>query len=205
MEFNDKMDAMSYTLGMNVSEYLSSLPLSINLKLAAQAIIDAADGNSAISPEEYMANMQEFQQMLQAEAEKQNAAMAQKGQEAEQAFLTQNAQDPNVKTTDSGLQYIVITEGSGDKPTAESQVKVHYAGSLLDGTEFDSSIARGEPAVFGVNQVIPGWTEALQLMSVGSKYKLFIPAAIAYGARGAGNVIPPHSTLIFEVELLEIV
>lgn len=119
-------------------------------------------------------------------------------------FLAKNKANSDVITTESGLQYTIITEGTGEKPGPMSQVKVHYTGSLIDGTVFDSSVERGEPAVFGVFQVIPGWTEALQLMSVGSKWKLFIPQELGYGERGAG-IIKPYSALIFEVELLEIV
>ncbi len=119
------------------------------------------------------------------------------------AFLAENGKRPEVITTESGLQYEVLKAGKGKKPTAESTVKVHYAGTLIDGTEFDSSYKRGEPTTFGVTQVIPGWTEGLQLMNVGSKYKFYIPAELAYGERQAGN-IPPYSTLIFEVELLGI-
>jgi FKBP-type peptidyl-prolyl cis-trans isomerase len=121
------------------------------------------------------------------------------------AFLAANKKEKGVVTLPSGLQYLILTKGTGAKPAAENQVKVNYEGFLLDGTKFDSSIDRGEPATFGVNQVIPGWTEALQLMPVGSKWKLFIPSDLAYGAQGAGQFIPPYSTLIFEVELLEIV
>ena len=109
-----------------------------------------------------------------------------------------------IVTLPSGLQYEVINEGTGKKPKATDQVRCHYEGTLVDGTLFDSSIQRGEPAVFGVNQVIPGWVEALQLMSEGAKWKLYIPSDLGYGARGAGEMIPPHSTLVFEVELLEV-
>ncbi len=122
-----------------------------------------------------------------------------------EAFLATNKTKAGVTTTASGLQYEVIKMGTGPKPTAQSTVKVHYAGTLIDGTEFDSSIKRNEPAQFPVSGVIPGWTEALQLMPVGSKFKLYLPQSIAYGANGAGEVIKPYSTLIFEVELLEIV
>jgi FKBP-type peptidyl-prolyl cis-trans isomerase FklB len=122
-----------------------------------------------------------------------------------EAFLTKNKEKPGVTVTPSGLQYEVIKMGTGIKPTAANTVKVHYVGTLIDGTEFDSSIKRNEPAQFPVSGVIPGWTEALQLMPVGSKFKLYIPQSIAYGATGAGEVIKPYSTLIFEVELLEIV
>ena len=125
--------------------------------------------------------------------------------EQNEAYLAKNKSKAGVTTTASGLQYEVIKMGTGPKPTAQNTVKVHYAGTLIDGTEFDSSIKRNEPATFPVTGVIPGWTEALQLMPVGSKFKLYLPASIAYGASGAGEVIKPYSTLIFEVELLEIV
>ena len=119
-------------------------------------------------------------------------------------FLRENAKRPEVKTLPSGLQYEVLTEGQGPKPSADDRVKVHYHGTLIDGTVFDSSVLRGEPAVFGVRQVIAGWVEALQLMPVGSKWKLYIPSELAYGAHGAGEAIKPHSALVFEVELLGI-
>jgi FKBP-type peptidyl-prolyl cis-trans isomerase FklB len=125
--------------------------------------------------------------------------------EQNEAFLTKNKDKAGVTITASGLQYEVIKMGTGPKPTAQSTVKVHYVGTLIDGTEFDSSIKRNQPAQFPVSGVIPGWTEALQLMPVGSKFKLYIPQSIAYGAKGAGEKIKPYSTLIFEVELLEIV
>ena len=120
------------------------------------------------------------------------------------AFLDANRNNPNVVTLPSGLQYEVIREGNGKKPKATDRVRCHYEGTLLDGTLFDSSIKRGEPAVFGVNQVIKGWVEALQLMSEGAKWKLYIPSELAYGVQGAGDMIPPYSTLIFEVELIEV-
>lgn len=131
---------------------------------------------------------------------KMNAANIEQGK----AFLEENKKRPNVVTLPSGLQYEVITEGTGKKAQATDQVKCRYEGTLIDGTLFDSSIKRGQPAVFGVNQVIPGWVEALQLMPEGSKWKLFIPSELAYGAQGAGEMIPPHSTLVFEVELIEV-
>lgn len=124
---------------------------------------------------------------------------------AGQDFLAENAKREGVVTLESGLQYEVVNEGSGAKPTAADNVKCHYHGTLLDGKVFDSSVQRGEPAVFPVNGVIAGWVEALQLMPLGSKWKLFVPSNLAYGEQGAGQDIPPHTTLIFEVELLEIV
>ena len=173
---------------------------------------DFADGVAAVyegatpkmSYDEAKAVIQSFFSQLQ---EKQNAAMAEMARvnaEAGKAFLAENAKRSEVKTTASGLQYEVIAEGDGNKPSANNTVKVHYTGSLIDGTVFDSSVQRGEPAVFGVTQVIPGWVEALQMMTVGSKWRLFIPSELAYGANGAGNIIGPNATLIFEVELLGI-
>ena len=130
-----------------------------------------------------------------------NAENMEKGKK----FLEENGKKPGVVTLPSGLQYEVLKEGNGKKPKATDRVKCHYEGTLIDGTLFDSSIKRGEPAVFGVNQVIAGWVEALQLMSEGAKWRLFIPSELAYGANGAGEMIPPHSTLIFEVELIAVV
>jgi FKBP-type peptidyl-prolyl cis-trans isomerase len=120
------------------------------------------------------------------------------------SYLAENARKEGVMVTDSGLQYSVMTQGDGAKPLATDQVTVHYRGTLIDGTEFDSSYSRGEPASFGLNQVIPGWTEGVQLMNVGSKYLFVIPSELGYGERGAGGAIGPHETLIFEVELIEI-
>jgi FKBP-type peptidyl-prolyl cis-trans isomerase FklB len=125
--------------------------------------------------------------------------------EENEAFLAKNKENSGITVTTSGLQYEVIKMGTGEKPTSESTVKVHYVGTLIDGTEFDSSVKRNEPAQFQVSGVIPGWTEALQLMPVGSKFKLFIPQNLAYGSSQAGDIIKPYSTLVFEVELLEIV
>ena len=141
---------------------------------------------------------------LQAAQQAKTAEQATKNKAEGDKFLAANKTKPGVKTTASGLQYSVVKEGTGKKPTAESTVKVHYTGTLLDGTKFDSSVDRGEPAQFPLNGVIAGWTEGLQLMSVGSKYKFFIPYDLAYGERGAGADIKPYSALVFEVELLEI-
>lgn len=205
MEFKNDVEKVSYALGLNVAEYFRSLPYDVDFAFAAQALSDAAAGKPAITQDEYHATMQKFQKLMQEAAEKHMAEMAKKNKLEGDKFLAENAKKEGVKSTPSGLQYIVITEGEGDTPTSTDIVKVHYTGTLIDGRVFDSSASRGVPAQFGVNQVIPGWTEALQMMKVGSKYKLFLPSDIAYGERGAGEMIQPNSTLIFEVELLDII
>lgn len=145
----------------------------------------------------YFTALEEKQKAAAAEAGKANAALG-------KAFLEDNAKRDGVKTTASGLQYEIITEGTGAKPTAADSVTVHYHGTLIDGTVFDSSVQRGEPATFGVTQVIPGWVEALQMMNTGAKWRLYIPSDLAYGPAGAGGIIGPNATLIFDVELLKI-
>lgn len=205
MEFKNEVEKVSYALGLNVAEYFRSLPYEVNFAMAARALSDAAAGKPEMTQDEYHATMQKFQKLMQEAAEQHMAEMAKKNKAAGDKFLAENAKKDGVKTTPSGLQYMVITEGSGDVPSSTDIVKVHYTGTLIDGRVFDSSVSRGVPAQFGVNQVIPGWTEALQMMKVGSKYKIFLPAEIAYGERGAGDMIQPNSTLIFEVELLDII
>ena len=165
----------------------------------AQAIKDVLEGNqTAISHTEAREIVNKYFEELE---EKMNAANIEAGKK----FLEENGQRPGVVTLPSGLQYEVINEGKvGTYAKATDQVQCHYEGTLIDGTLFDSSIQRGQPATFGVSQVIPGWVEALQLMPEGAKWKLYIPSDLAYGARGAGEMIPPHSTLIFEVELLKV-
>lgn len=194
------MDKFSYAIGLGIGQNLLSMGAKgIAVDDFAQAIKDVLEGNqTAISHTEardivnkYFAEMEE----------KINAANIEQGQQ----FLEENKKRPGVVTLPSGLQYEVINEGTlGRYAKATDKVECHYEGTLIDGTLFDSSIKRGQPAVFGVNQVIPGWVEALQLMPEGAKWKLYIPGDLAYGAQGAGEMIPPHSTLIFEVELLKI-
>jgi FKBP-type peptidyl-prolyl cis-trans isomerase len=183
--------------------------LVLNPTLVAKAMLDSKDAKPGMTDEEargvvmgFINNRETTRAAQQAE---QNKVTYQEYIAQNQDFLAKNKENAAVTVTPSGLQYEVITMGKGPKPTAESTVKVHYVGTLIDGTEFDSSVRRNEPATFPVAGVIPGWTEALQLMPVGSKFKLYIPESIAYGANGAGEVIKPYSTLIFEVELLEIV
>jgi len=144
-------------------------------------------------------------QVIQAKVQAEQDAQAKEASAEGEAFLAENAKRDEVHTTDSGLQYEVITDGEGEIPTAASTVRTHYRGTLIDGTEFDSSYSRNEPTEFPVNGVIPGWTEALQLMTVGSKWKLYIPYNLAYGERGAGGAIGPYQALVFEIELLAVV
>lgn len=204
MELKDEKSKLSYALGMDMANYLGSMPVTIDFPTLAQAILDTTGGKPALSPEEFQRVMSAFHKEMQEKSKQRLADIAAANKAEGEKFLAENGKKPGVKTTASGLQYTVITEGEGVSPKADSQVKVHYTGTLLSGQVFDSSVQRGEPAVFGVNQVIPGWTEALKLMKVGSKYKLFIPSDLAYGPNGAGQVIPPNATLVFEVELLEV-
>jgi FKBP-type peptidyl-prolyl cis-trans isomerase FklB len=194
-----EMEKVSYSLGVNMASSVKSQGLdSIDANAVAKAFEDVFQGNDLdISEEESMKILQEYFGKIQSEK-------SAKANEAGTAYLAENKAKEAVTTTESGLQYEILVSGNGAKPTASDQVTVHYHGMLTDGTVFDSSVDRGAPATFGVTQVIKGWTEALQLMSVGDKLKLTIPANLAYGDQGAGGMIGPGATLIFEVELLEI-
>ena len=193
------MDKFSYAIGLGIGQNLLSMGAQgINVEDFAQAIADVLNRKeTAISHNEAREIVNKYFAELE---EKMNAENIEKGK----AFLAENAKKEGIVTLPSGLQYEVITEGNGKKPSATDRVKCHYEGTLIDGTLFDSSIKRGQPAVFGVNQVIRGWVEALQLMSEGSKWRLYIPSELGYGAQQAGEMIPPHSTLIFDVELIEV-
>ncbi|MBO5644921.1 MAG: FKBP-type peptidyl-prolyl cis-trans isomerase [Lentisphaeria bacterium] len=196
---------ISYALGMNIMGNLAELPIEIDVESVISAIKDvSAEKETALKVEEYHKYMQEFQKKVQEAGQQAVAKAAENNKKAGAEFLAENAKKEGVKVTASGLQYRVITEGSGAKPSASSKVKVHYTGKLTDGTVFDSSVQRGEPIDFALNQVIPGWTEGVQLMTPGSKYEFVIPSDLAYGDRGAGNAIPPGATLVFEVELLAV-
>lgn len=198
-------DKVSYMVGMDLSNGLQQIKGEIDPAIVAQALQDALKGGKTLlTAEEALAIRQSFVQKMQAQMAEKQAAAGNKNKADGEAFLAANKSKPGVKTTASGLQYQVIKEGTGKKPGPNDQVKVHYLGTLIDGTKFDSSYDRGQPAQFALNGVIPGWTEALQLMTVGSKYKLFIPSNLAYGEKGSPGPIGPNSTLIFEVELLEI-
>ena len=194
------MEKISYALGVNIAGSFKREGIEgVDYTAFAKGFRDVMDENSLdVTLEEANQLLQDF--FTQMEAKKQNENI-----EAGIAFLAENAKKPGVITLGSGLQYEVLVEGSGAKPVATDKVKCHYHGTLIGGTVFDSSVQRGTPAVFPVNGVIAGWVEALQLMATGSKWRLVIPSTLAYGAHGAGQHIGPHTTLVFEVELLEIV
>ncbi|WP_167615415.1 FKBP-type peptidyl-prolyl cis-trans isomerase [Maribellus sediminis] len=199
INLNNELEKFSYALGLSISANLiQSGVKQVHPEAFISALRDVFAGEQPqIAPED--AN-----QILESFMAKSQEGDAAKNLEEGLAFLTENAKKSEVIELPSGLQYEVLKEGDGDIPTANNQVKCHYHGTLIDGTVFDSSVQRGEPAVFPVNGVIQGWVEALQLMSEGSKWRLYIPSDLAYGSRGAGGAIGPNSTLIFDVELLEI-
>lgn len=196
------MDKLSYALGMNVGySYLASGISNLQVDDFAQgvkAVMEQAD--PALSIDEAKTIINDFFMQLQEQINKAAGETLKKGEE----FLAENAKRPGIVTLPSGLQYEILSAGTGRKPSATDRVQCHYHGTLIDGTVFDSSVQRGEPAVFGVNQVIPGWVEALQLMPEGSRWKLYIPSKLAYGERQAGS-IPPNSALVFEVELIKVI
>lgn len=195
-EMSDKEKA-SYSVGVQFGHAIEYSADRIDIEALMRGLEDAMRGNELqLSDEEINAQMMAFQQAMM---EDRSAGMRKEGE----AFLAQNAEQEGVHVTGSGLQYKVLEEGTGETPTAQDTVVVHYRGTFVDGTEFDSSYQRNQPAQFGVTQVIPGWTEALQMMKEGAKWKVWIPYDLAYGEQGRQG-IPPYSTLIFEVELLEI-
>ena len=202
---NDK-DKNSYMVGMDIARGIAPIKDELNLDVMMAAVKDSFEGKkAALTDEEAQTLRGALQQKMAAKQQAERTAAVEKNKAEGEKFLAANKAKPGVKTTASGLQYEVIKEGDGAQPKVNSQVKVHYRGTLTDGkTEFDSSYARNEPATFALNQVIPGWTEGLQLMKAGGKYKFYIPSNLAYGENGQGPVIGPNATLVFEVELLEI-
>ena len=201
------MDKISYALGLGIGRQLLQMGASeLSIDDFSQAIKDVIGGAELkVNDTEAQQIVQDF---FQKQEEKQRVAAAEKGKTAKvdgEKYLAENAQKEGVVTLPSGLQYKVLREGNGKKPKATDQVKCHYEGMLVDGTMFDSSVQRGEPATFPLNGVIAGWTEGLQLMQEGAKYRFFIPYQLGYGERGAGSSIPPFATLVFDVELIEVV
>lgn len=209
VKVSTKSDSLSYAFGIVNYNALASDSLELDPLVVAKAMMDGKEGKPMMADDiarsfimKYINEREVAKAAQQAEA---NKTIYKEQIAANEAFLAANKTKPGITTTASGLQYEVIKMGTGPKPSAESTVKVHYVGTLIDGTEFDSSVKRNEPAQFPVSGVISGWTEALQLMPVGSKFRIWLPESLAYGANGAGDMIKPFSTLIFEVELLDIV
>jgi FKBP-type peptidyl-prolyl cis-trans isomerase FklB len=198
-------DRASYIIGFNLGSNLKQQEIPVNADVIIRGLRDGLSGaQAALTDEEIQAAMGEFQQKMAAQQQARMQAAGEKNKKEGDAFLAANKSKPGVTTTASGLQYQITQPGTGPKPKPEDRVTVHYKGTLTDGTVFDSSYERGQPATFAVNQVIPGWVEALQLMNVGSKARLVIPPSLAYGETGAGQDIGPNAVLIFEVELLKI-
>ncbi len=199
-------EKVSYGMGLVLGERMGNDLPDLQMEQFLQGIQHGHAGDEdakRLSREEIQEALMAYQQDMQAQQEQQIEELAQKNQEAGEAFLAENGERDGVETTESGLQYEVIEEGNGSQPTAEDQVQVHYTGELINGEVFDSSRERGQPVTFGLNQVIPGWTEGLQLMSEGARYKLYIPSDLAYGP-GGNQAIGPNEVLVFDVELLAV-
>ena len=203
-QFTTDEQRMGYSLGASMGQQFRNDRLQIDADALARGVREGFTGALSMSEDEITAGMQQLQKSHTERMQAEQAELATKNTAAGEAFLKENGAKEGVVTTASGLQYRVLTAGTGPKPGADDTVKVHYTGTLLDGTEFDSSVTRGEPVTFPVNGVIPGWVEALQLMPVGSKWELVIPSELAYGPGGAGGQIGPNAVLKFEVELLGI-
>jgi FKBP-type peptidyl-prolyl cis-trans isomerase FklB len=201
----NQKDKISYVIGMDIGRNLKNQSIDIDADILARGIKDAVSGGKALMTEqEVQETAAAFQKEVTAKQAERAKKMGEKNKKEGEAFLAANRQKQGVKTLSSGLQYKVIKAGSGKKPTLTDTITTNYRGTLIDGTEFDSSYRRGKPATFPVKGVIPGWVEALQLMEEGSKWQLFIPPNLAYGERGAGRDIGPNATLIFEIELISI-
>ena len=203
---NQDLDRISYALGLSMgNNFQASGIKTINVKDFADGVAAVFEGAAPkMTYDEAKKEIKEFFEKMEAEQRAAAEKMGEVNAAAGKTFLDENGKRVEVKTTASGLQYEVLEEGTGKMPAATDSVTVHYTGKLIDGTVFDSSVERGEPATFGVTQVIPGWVEALQMMKEGAKWRLFIPSNLAYGPNGAGNVIGPNATLIFDVELIKV-
>jgi FKBP-type peptidyl-prolyl cis-trans isomerase len=201
--FKSKKDKTSYMLGMNYGKQLKQNDIDVDFDQFLKGLKDAGTGKTLLTEEQARAAYMEFTQELTAKRQEKQKAEGEKNKKAGETYLAENKKKEGVQTTASGLQYKIETKGTGKVPTSADTVVCHYRGTLIDGTEFDSSYKRGEPASFAVTGVIKGWTEALQMMPVGSKWKLTIPAELAYGERGRPN-IPANSTLLFDIELVDI-
>ena len=201
------MEKVSYALGMSMGQnFMHSGIKEINVSDFAAGVAAIYEGTQPeMSFTEAKRTVEEFFTKLQEEMDKEAEKAAGENKQIGEAFLAENAKREGIKVTSTGLQYEVLESGNGAQPTANDKVEVHYTGKLIDGTVFDSSVERGVPAMFGVTQVIPGWVEALQLMKEGDKWRLYIPSDLAYGPNGAGGVIGPNATLIFDVELLRVI
>lgn len=205
LSLNTQRDKASYAIGLSVGKSLHRDSVDVDPHIVLQGLEDALAGNKfLLSDDEVKATMATLQEDIRKKQEEKRLALIETNKKDGEAFLASNGTKEGVVTLQSGLQYKVLTQGTGPKPAATDSVVCNYRGTLLDGTEFDSSYKRGQPATFAVSQVIKGWTEALQLMPAGSKWQLFIPSDLAYGERGQGPTIGPNTTLVFEVELLSI-
>jgi FKBP-type peptidyl-prolyl cis-trans isomerase len=205
VELKTENDKINYSVGYRLGSDFQRQGVEMQSTIVQKGIDDAVGGGEALMTEEEMRTvMMNMANRLKAEQMEKQKQQGAENLKAGEAFLAENAGKDGVKTTDSGLQYRVITAGEGKSPQKSDKVTVNYRGTLIDGTEFDSSYSRGQPASFGVGQVIPGWTEALQLMKEGDKWEIVIPSKLGYGERGAGAKIPPNSTLVFEVELISV-
>lgn len=198
-------DKASYSIGLNIGNSFKSQSIDINPDALLKGIKDALSGSKPLLTEKEMQEtMTAFQKEMSAKQAERTKSLAEKNKKEGEAFLAENKKKEGIKTTASGLQYKIITQGTGEKPKTTDTVTVNYRGTLIDGTEFDNSYKRGEPATFPLSGIIPGWVEALQLMPIGSKWQLFLPSHLAYGEHGSGREIGPNAVLIFEVELIAI-
>ena len=205
LKLETAMRRMSYTIGVNIGQDFKTQKMDVDADIMLQGLKDSMAGKELkLTDEEMVAEIQKFQQEMQAKMVAEMEAAAAKNKTDGEAFLAENAKKEGVVVTESGLQYKILEPGEGDSPAANDVATVHYRGTLIDGTQFDSSYDRGQPATFPVGGVIAGWTEALQLMKPGAKWQLVIPSSLAYGERGAGQDIGPDATLLFDVELISV-